>query len=229
MTGSDARTRVLVVDDHAVVRSGLTLFLHGTGDLRVVGEAADGLQAVALVQALSPDVVLMDLSMPHMDGVEATRRIRGSGSRARIIALTSFCDRERLLSILEAGAVGYVLKDSAPEEIVRAVRAAAAGQSPLDPRAAQILLTARRDSGSTGRSGGVADLTARELEVLTLLLEGMSNRRLARQLGITESTVKAHLTRVSVALGVTDRTLAALWAQRHGVAATRQDGAPQPA
>lgn len=203
--------RVLVVDDHAVVRSGLALFLERAGDVAVVGEAADGSAAVALAEQLAPDVVLMDLSMPGSDGTAATARITASGSAARVVALTSFYDQERLLATLAAGAVGYVLKDSAPEEIVRAVRAAAAGDAPLDPRAAQVLLAARtRGAGP----GDATALTPREREVLDLLAAGLSNRRIARQLGITEATVKAHLTRVFAVLGVTDRTQAALWAQR---------------
>ena len=207
--------RVLIADDHAVVRSGLSLLLHSTPDLLVVGEAADGTEAVELVAALAPDVVLMDLSMPHLDGTQATRRIVASGSPTKVVALTSFCERERIMTTLDAGAVGYVLKDSAPDEIVRAVRAAAAGQSPLDPKVAQVLISAR----SRG-TGGAGDLTTREREVLGLLAEGWSNKRIADQLGISEATVKAHLTHVFQSLGVSDRTQAALWAQRHGFAVT---------
>lgn len=203
--------RVLLADDHAVVRSGLTLLLHSTPDLRVVGEAADGREAVELAGTLTPDVVLMDLSMPNMDGTQATRRIVASGSTARVVALTSFCERERIMTTLDAGAVGYLLKDADPEEIIRAVRAAADGQSPLDPKAAQVLLTSR--SAEPDRSG---DLTAREREVLGLLAEGWPNRQIANRMGITEATVKAHLTHVFQSLGVNDRTQAALWAQRNG-------------
>jgi DNA-binding NarL/FixJ family response regulator len=204
--------RVLVADDHAIVRSGLTLLLASAKDLDVVGEASNGNEAVELVKELVPDVVLMDLSMPQLDGTEATRRIVATGLPTRVVALTSFSDQERITSTIDAGAAGYVLKDSAPDEIVRAVRAAAAGQSPLDPKAAQVLLLARSGAGRAG------ELTSRESEVLALLAEGWSNRKIASRLGITDATVKAHLTRVFQALGVTDRTQAALWAHKHGFA-----------
>ncbi len=209
--------RVVIADDHAVVRAGLRALLGQTDDLQVVGEAGDGAAAVELVHALQPDVVLMDLSMPGLDGTQATVQITAADSPAAVVALTSFAERDRIVNTLEAGAVGYVLKDAAPEEILRAVRAAAAGQSPLDPQVTRILLGAR---------GGArpAELTARERGVLGLLAQGCNNKQIGLQLGISDATVKAHLTRVFVALGVVDRTQAALWAQRNGFAT----GTPQP-
>jgi DNA-binding NarL/FixJ family response regulator len=202
---------VLIADDHPVVRSGLSLLFGSTTDLKVVGSACNGREAVAMAASLDPDVVLMDISMPHMDGIEATRQITGAKGRSGVVALTSFSDRDRIVGTLDAGAVGYVLKDSAPEDIVRAVRAAAAGESPIDPKAAQVLLRSRVCADPPGPT-----LTAREREVLTLLSEGCSNRTMASQLGISEATVKAHLTHVFQSLGVTDRTQAAVWAHRHG-------------
>ena len=203
--------RVLLADDHAVVRSGLTQLLATVEDVEVVGAAADGAEAVDLALAERPDVVLMDLSMPVMDGIEAIRRLRGRDPEARIVVLTSFSDRERILDALDAGAIGYLLKDAEPDELIRGVRAAAAGEAPLAPKAASAVLTARADQRP------VAELTPREREVLGALARGKANKQIARELGISEKTVKAHLTRVFESIGVSDRTAAALWAQRHGI------------
>ena len=203
--------RVLLADDHAVVRSGLTQLLATVEDVEVVGAAADGAEAVELALAERPDVVLMDLSMPVMDGIEAIRRLRVRDPEARIVVLTSFSDRERILDALDAGAIGYLLKDAEPDELIRGVRAAAAGEAPLAPKAASAVLTARADQRP------VAELTPREREVLGALARGKANKQIARELGISEKTVKAHLTRVFESIGVTDRTAAALWAQRHGI------------
>jgi DNA-binding NarL/FixJ family response regulator len=203
--------RVLLADDHAVVRSGLTQLLATVEDMEVVGAASDGAEAVSLALAERPDVTLMDLSMPVMDGIEAIGRVRAENPEARIVVLTSFSDRERILDALDAGAVGYLLKDAEPEELIRGVRAAAAGEAPLAPKAASAVLTARTEQRPA------AELTPREREVLALLAGGKANKQIARELGISEKTVKAHLTRVFEAIGVSDRTAAALWAQRHGV------------
>lgn len=214
MTELPVRTvRVLLADDHAVVRAGLAQLFGTTHDIEVVGAAVDGADAVSLTLELQPDVVLMDLSMPGVDGTEATRQITASGAPTRVIALTSFSDRDRIMETFDAGAVGYLLKDAAPEDIIKAVRQAADGQSPVDPKVAQVLL------GSRLRTSKPAfGLTAREHEVLGLLSEGCANKHIARRLGITEATVKAHLTSVFQTIGVTDRTQAALWAHRHGMA-----------
>ncbi len=205
------KLRVLLADDHAVVRAGLTQLLGTTEDLDVVGEACDGAQAVAMTGELLPDVVLMDLAMPGVDGTEATRQITASGGATRVVALTSFSDRDRIMDTFDAGAVGYLLKDAEPDEVIRAVRLAAAGHSPVDPKVAHVLLGLRRQQAP--RHG----LTAREHQVLSLLTVGCSNRQVSRRLGISEATVKAHLTSVFHAIGVTDRTQAALWAQRQGI------------
>jgi DNA-binding NarL/FixJ family response regulator len=203
--------RVLIADDHRVVRAGLQALLDGEDDFEVVGAAVDGAEAVRLAGELSPDVVLMDLSMPVVDGVEATRRILDHDPAAIVVVLTSFADREQVLAAINAGAVGYLLKDAEPAEVFSAVRAAARGDSPLDPRAARVILSAR-----TSAPNAADGLTAREREVLTLVAEGLANKQIARRLGISEKTVKTHLTNVFQQIGVTDRTQAAVWLLRNG-------------
>ena len=203
--------RVLLVEDHAVVRAGLEELLGSADDLEVVGSAADGEEAAALAEELEPDVTLMDLSMPNVDGIEATRRIRERDPSARIVILTSFSDRDRILRAIDAGATGYLLKDADPDELFRGVRAAAEGESPLAPRAAKEILSARGDRGP-----GEA-LSDREREVLALVGAGLANKEIARRLEIAEKTVKAHLTRVYREIGATSRTEAALWARQHGI------------
>jgi DNA-binding NarL/FixJ family response regulator len=200
--------RVLVAEDHAVVRSGLLQLLENVDEITVVGAAAGGEEAVSIAAAEQPDVVLMDLEMPDIDGIEATRRIRAAQPEVNVVLLTAFSDRERILAAIDAGAVGYLLKDAEPEELVRGLEAAARGESPLSPKAAQALVAAR------GESGGHPQLTPREDEVLGLLAEGLPNKLIARRLDISEKTVKAHLTSIFQRIGVTDRTQAALWAQR---------------
>jgi DNA-binding NarL/FixJ family response regulator len=210
--------RVLVVDDHAVVRDGLELLLGRFEGIDCVGTAADGEQAVALAQADAPDVVLMDLSMPVMDGVEATRRLGELVPGAAVLVLTTFADHRHVIDAVDAGAVGYLLKDSGPEQLEAAIRAAARGETPLDPKVAGALVQARRE-----RRADVS-LTAREREVLLLVGEGLANKNIARRLGISEKTVKTHLTSVFTALGVGDRVQAALWVERHRDQLVEQDG-----
>lgn len=200
--------RVLVVDDHAMVRRGLAQLLSAADGIEVVGEAANGREAVDQAQSLEVDVVLMDLQMPEMDGVSATREIVAR-ERAQVLVLTSFSDADRIVDALDAGAVGYMLKDAEPDDLVEAVRSVARGDSPLHPRVARQLLTAR----ATRPAG--PSLTAREQEVLELVRLGLANKQIARRLDISERTVKAHLTSVFSAIGVRDRTGAALWAERH--------------
>jgi DNA-binding NarL/FixJ family response regulator len=204
--------RVLLADDHHLVRVGLARLLQGVDDFEVVALAAGGDEACDLAVEHRPDVVLMDLSMPNGDGIEATRRLRASLPDTRVLVLTSFSDRRRILEAIDAGALGYLLKDSEPDELLRAIRAAARGDSPLDPRAARALVEQRQ--------GGPVDiaLTQREREVLACIAEGLANKQIARRLGIAEKTVKAHLTHAFQRIGVTDRTQAALWAREHGFA-----------
>jgi DNA-binding NarL/FixJ family response regulator len=204
--------KVVLVDDHAMVRLGLEQLLGAADGIDVVGTAGGGREALKIVQMTSPDVVLMDLQMPDVDGVTATRRIVAANSAAQVVVLTSFSDSERIVAALDAGAVGYLLKDAEPEDLLEGVRAAARGESPLHPRAARQLLTARSAS-----RGGPVDLTPREAEVLGLVRQGLANKQIARRLGISERTVKAHLTSTFQRIGVADRTQAALWAERHGV------------
>jgi DNA-binding NarL/FixJ family response regulator len=204
---------VVIVDDHAVVRSGLQSLLDTADGIAVVGAAADGAEAIELVAALEPDVVLMDLSMPGLDGVAATAAIVEAHPSVAVVVLTSFSEPSRINAALEAGAIGYQLKDAAPDDLIAAVRAAAAGGAPLDPRAARVLLDRRPPAGKGGT--GLAVLSSREQDVLRLVTAGLANKQIARRLGIAERTVKAHLTNIFNRIGVTDRTQAALWAQQH--------------
>jgi DNA-binding NarL/FixJ family response regulator len=201
--------RVLIADDHAVVRTGVAQVLANADDLQVVGTASGGREAVDMASAHDAQVVLMDLSMPDLDGIEATRAIVERRPDTHVVVLTSFADEERILQALDAGAVGYLLKDAEPTELIAAVRAAARGESPLAPRAATALLRAR------AQAKPAVQLSDREREVLELLAAGLPNKLIAQRLEISEKTVKAHLTSVFRQIGVDDRTQAALWAQRN--------------
>jgi DNA-binding NarL/FixJ family response regulator len=203
--------RVLLAEDHAVVRAGLERLLATVEDIEVVGQAVDGEQAVELAAEHRPDVVLMDISMPNVGGIEATRRILEANGEVQIVILTSFADLEKIEAALDAGAIGYLLKDAEPEDLIRGVQAAARGESPFAPKAARTLLAARAERPEL-------HLSERELDVLRLVAQGLPNKLVARNLGISEKTVKAHLTRIFQQLGVTDRTQAALWAKDHGIA-----------
>ena len=205
-----AAIRVVLVDDHAVVRSGLAQLLDGAGDIEVVGQAGDGREAVVVVRETRPDVVVMDLQMPGMDGVEATRQILGEELGAQVVVLTSFSDSARIVAALDAGAVGYLLKDADPEDVLDGVRAVSRGESPIHPKVARRLLTARSETSAVA-----VQLTKRETEVLALVRAGLANKQIGRRLGISERTVKAHLTSVFQQIGVVDRTQAALWAERN--------------
>jgi DNA-binding NarL/FixJ family response regulator len=202
--------RVLLADDHGLVRDGLRRLLTSVPDIEVVATAADGREAIRLAREQRPDVILMDLRMPGMDGSEATRRLLEEDSDTQVVILTSFSERDEILSALDAGAIGYLLKDAEPEELIRGVRAAAPGESPLAPKAARELLGSRGSVPS-------AKLTDREREVLRLVTRGLPNKRIARELGISEKTVKAHLTTVFQRIGVTDRVQAAMWARDHHI------------
>ena len=200
--------RVLIADDHRLVRAGLISLIEADADIEVVGEAADGQQALEVAAATTPDVVLMDLSMPVMDGIAATRMLLAELPGTRVVALTSFSDRQRVTDILAAGAIGYLLKDSRPDELLAAVHAAADGHAPLDPRVAAALLPAREPPLA-------AQLSDREKQVLRLVASGLANKQIALRLGITESTVKVHTGNIFRRIGVNDRTSAALWAREH--------------
>lgn len=203
--------RVMLAEDHPVVQAGLKELLAGAGDIDVVGAADDGAAAVELVGTSKPDVVLMDISMPVMDGIEATRRISEAEPDVHVVILTSFSDQKGILAALDAGAIGFLLKDAEPDELFRGVRAAAAGESPLAPTAARALLRSRREHE------GPQELTEREQEVLALVAAGLPNKLIARRLEISEKTVKAHLTSIYRRIGVGSRTEAAVWAQARGI------------
>jgi DNA-binding NarL/FixJ family response regulator len=205
--------RLLIADDHAVVRTGLRQLVGTFEDVELVGEAANGEEAVALCAEREPDVVLMDLEMPVLDGIEATRQIVAVQPGVAVVVLTSFSDRDEILRALDAGAVGYLLKDAEPDDLAKAVVAAARGEAPLDPRASRALLSAR------SRASPLDALSDREREVLAMVARGLPNKLIARELSISEKTVKAHLTSVFRTIGVTDRTQAALWAERNGLTA----------
>ena len=204
---------VLLVDDHALIRRGLSELIATAEGINVVGAIEDGELAAAAVVELEPDIVLMDMSMPGLDGIDATRAVLLARPSTKVIMLTSFSENARIMAALDVGAVGYLLKDAEPEDIIRALRDAAAGGVPLSPKAARALLPSNRPSGNADSNA----LSAREREVLSLVAVGLPNKSIARRLTISEKTVKAHLTRVFTVLGVSDRTSAALWAQRHGV------------
>ena len=182
---SDTPIRVVLVDDHAVIRAGLAQLLSGTDDISVVGTAANGAEALTVVREIRPDVVLMDLQMPEVDGVAATRMIMAEDLGVDVLVLTSFSDGERIVAALDAGAVGYLLKDADPEDVLEGIRAVSRGESPIHPKAARALLGVRAGSSQV-------QLTSRESEVLGLVREGLANKQIARRLGITERTVKAH-------------------------------------
>lgn len=202
--------RVAIADDHRVVRVGLEQLLQTFDDVEFLGAGAGGEEAVALCTEHRPDVLLLDLSMPDVDGIEVTKRLRDASPDTKVVVFTSFSDRERIVQALDAGAVGYLLKDAEPEELHAAVQAASRGEAPITPRAAAALLADRRE-----RPAAVA-LTVREREVLGLVVEGLANKQIARRMGISEKTVKGHLTNLFQRIGVADRTQAALWAERTG-------------
>ena len=201
---------VVLVDDHRVVVEGLRLLLDAYSDIEVIGEASDGAAGAQLTAQLAPDVVLMDLAMPGTDGVASTRLISDQSPNSAVIILTTFADREGILASLDAGAVGYLMKDIEPDTLHQAIIAAATGGSPIDPRVARTLIDAR-----TRSTPAPTRLTEKQTEVLALVAEGLPNRSIARRLDISEKTVKTHLTHIFQTLGVADRVQAALWAQEN--------------
>jgi DNA-binding NarL/FixJ family response regulator len=206
--------RVLIADDHAVVRQGLRTFLELQEDVEVVADVADGEAALAAAAQHDPDVVLMDLVMPGMGGVEAIRQLREAQPAARVLVLTSFLDDEKLFPAVRAGAAGYLLKDAEPEELVRAIRTVADGEALLHPAVAARLM---EEVSEAPRPAEEEALTARERDVLELIARGMPNKLIARELGIAEKTVKTHVSSILGKLGLTDRTQAALYAVRSGL------------
>lgn len=221
MTGS---IRVLVIDDHAIVRKGICALLQTEANIEVVGEARSGRDAVAAAQRLQPDVILMDLVMPGIDGLEATRRIRASLPEARILVLTSFAGEDRVLSVIKAGAAGYLLKASGPEVLVQAIERVHRGESWFDPAIAGRLL--KELCCTQAKRPGLVMLTEREVEVLQLLAGGQSNQQISEQLEISIATVRCHVSSILSKLGLSNRTQAALFALREGVASLDESRAP---
>lgn len=220
---TDRVIRVLLVDDHAMVRRGMRDFLDLHDDIEVVGEAIDGAEAVERAAELRPDVVVMDLMMPNLDGIEATGRIKAEVADVEVIALTSFIEEARVVAAIEAGASGFLLKDAEADELAAAIRAAAAGEVHLDPAIASIVARRMRDGGRAngGRGGGeregIESLTVRERDVLARVARGLPNRQIADDLGITERTARTHVSNILAKLGLASRTQAALLAVQHGL------------
>ena len=208
--------RVLIVDDHGVVRQGLRTYLELLEDIAVVGEAQNGVEAVALVREHCPDVVLMDLVMPEMDGVEATRQVAAICPHTKVIVLSSFTEDDLVFPAIRAGAAGYLLKDVSPSDLAQAIQAVHAGERQLHPEIAKKLMDQFVQPRSEA-TAAPAELTTRELEVLRLIAEGMSNREIAQALTISEKTVKTHVSHILSKLHLADRTQAAIYAYKHGL------------
>jgi DNA-binding NarL/FixJ family response regulator len=221
-----ARIRVLIVDDHAMVRRGMRDFLDLHDDIEVIGEAADGLQALTATAELAPDVVVMDLMMPGLDGIAATAELKSRHPAVEVVAITSFIEEERVTAAIEAGASGFLLKDAEADDLAAAIRAAFEGEVYLDPAVAGIVARQMRKGGGGAAGGGgggaegsaearLAQLTGRERDVLRLIARGLSNRAIATELGMAERTARTHVSNILAKLGVTSRTQAALFAVEH--------------
>ena len=210
----DKEIKILIVDDHGVVRQGLRGYLDFQPHITVVGEAANGEEALELAQLHLPDVVLMDLIMPKMDGITATRRLRTLAPETKVIILTSFADEEKVFPALKAGAVGYLLKDVSPQELVAAIHSAHQGKAQLHPAVTKMLVD---EFVSAAQEPAPADLTHRELEILRLIANGLSNQEIAQTLTISYKTVKTHVSRILSKLHLADRTQAAIYALKNGI------------
>lgn len=218
--------RVLVADDHAIVRKGICALLATEPDIEVIGEAQDGREAITAAKQKQPDVILMDLVMPYMDGLEATRQITSGQPQVRVLVLTSFAGDDKVFPAIKAGARGYLLKDSGPEELVEAIRQVHHGESSLHPSIARKLL--KEISFPTGRGPDTASLTDREIEVLQLVAQGRSNREISDLLSISEATVRTHVSKILTKLNLDSRTQAALYALREGLASLHDTGEVLP-
>ncbi|MBN1921664.1 MAG: response regulator transcription factor [Anaerolineae bacterium] len=214
--------RVLIVDDHTIVRKGIRALLAEIAGLEVIGEAADGLEAVALAFRLNPDVILMDLGMPRLDGIEATRQIRARQPESRILVMTSFATDDKVLPAIKAGAQGYLLKESAPDDLIQAIRQIYRGESSLHPVIARKVL--QEIAHPPDRPPTPDPLTDREVEVLRLVAQGLSNQDIARKLHISDPTVRTHVSNVMSKLYLANRVQAALYALREGITTLDKDG-----
>ena len=210
-------TRVLLVDDHAMVRRGLRDFLRLFEDIEVVGEAGDGHEALEAADQLRPDVVVMDLNLPRLDGVEATRELRATQPDIEVVALTGYVEEERVMAAIEAGAAGFLLKDAEPDDVAAAIRAARKGEMYLDPAVAGVVARQLRATGGLATAADDLALTPRERDVLALVAQGMPNRAIGEALGITERTARTHVSNILAKLGLTSRTQAALYAVEQGL------------
>jgi NarL family two-component system response regulator LiaR len=223
MAENPSKIRVLLVDDHALVRQGLAMFIEMQPDMEVAGEGSNGIEAVEMAVTVAPDVILLDLVMPGMNGVEATRRILESNPGAHILILTSFGDDDQVFPAIRAGAQGYLLKDIQPTDLVKAIRETAQGKAQLHPDIARRLMEAvssdqlPHSSKLTTRPKDLEGLTERELEVLEQIARGLTNREIAEKMVISEKTVKTHVSNLLDKLGLEDRTRAAIWALKHGL------------
>jgi NarL family two-component system response regulator LiaR len=214
---NETKIKVLIVDDHQVVRQGLRTFLELQPDIHVLGEASDGQTAVEMVSRLQPDIVLMDLVMPRLDGISATRKIKALGSSVKVIALTSFAEDDKVFPAIQAGASSYLLKDVSPDELVEAILAAHRGEARLHPEIVRKLMEQVAQQASQPRQNVPDDLTARELEVVRLVAQGNSNHEIAQVLVISEKTVKTHISNILGKLHLDDRTQLAIYAINHGL------------
>ncbi|AKP77507.1 MULTISPECIES: response regulator [Priestia] len=210
------KIKILIADDHHVVRKGLVFFLQTQPDLEVVGEASNGEEAIKLATSLEPHIVLMDLSMPVLDGIEATKELKKQAPHIQVMILTSFSDQDHVIPALEAGASGYQLKESDPDELVTAIRKLMNGENQLHPKVTTHLLT-RLTKSSEKKVNFIDHLTKREKDVLKEIAKGKSNKEIGAALHITEKTVKTHVSNILSKLGVQDRTQAALYAVQHGI------------
>ena len=222
LSSQEGKIRVLLVDDHAVVRQGLRLFIEMQEDMQVVGEGGSGLEAVQLAAQLNPDVILLDLSMPHMDGVEATQKILAQNSQVKVLILTSFGEDDKVFPAIRAGSHCYLLKDIQPRQLVQALRETAQGKAQLHPDIARRLMTAVSETAARPEKpvalpAALQALTEREREVLEQIARGLTNRQIAEKMVISEKTVKTHVSNLLDKLGLEDRTRAAIWALKHGL------------
>lgn len=208
---------VLLTDDHAIVRQGVRAFLETQPDIKVIGEAGSGEEAIPLCESLAPDIVLMDLLMPGMGGVEATRRVKAISPHTQVIVLTSYHEDEHVVPAIRAGALSYLLKDAAPGEIAAAIRKAAVGEVTLSPAIAAQMMKAVTGERKAAEATPPSPLTARELEVIRLIADGLSNTEIAERLFLSEKTVKSHVSNILAKLNLTDRTQAAVYAWREGI------------